>query len=238
MFIKLVVKLLSIFDFFQKKKIINFYKNQKLTHIDNFFDVGSHYGETILLFIKYFKINNIYSFEASPINFKILNEKTKDIKKTKINLFNIALGKKKTQLVFNQSFESQSSTFLNLNFNSKYLLRKKKYLFLKENEYFHSKHLVKVIDLKSFISNYNIKKIEILKIDTEGFDFEVIQGLQNEINKVKYIYFEHHFHDMFIKKYKFSKINDFLVKNNFKKVFKIKMMFRKTFEYIYCNEKL
>ena len=236
MFIKLIVKLLSIFDFFQKKKIINFFINKKLTNIDNFFDVGSHYGETILLFIKYFEINNIYSFEASPINFKILNKKTKDIKKTKINIFNIALGKKKAQLVFNQSFESQSSTFLNLNFNSKYLVRKKKFLFLKENEYFHSKHFVKVIDLKSFISDYNIKKIEILKIDTEGFDFEVIQGLQSEIKKVKYIYFEHHFHDMFIKKYKFSEINNFLVKNNFKKVFKIKMMFRKTFEYIYCNE--
>ena len=238
MFIKLIIKLLSIFDFFQKKKIINFFINQKLTYLDNFFDVGSHYGETILLFIKYFKINNIYSFEASPINFKILNEKTKDIKKTKINLFNIALGKKNTQLVFNQSFESQSSTFLNVNLKSKYLARKKKFLFLKEDEYFHSKHFVKVIDLKSFISNYNIKKIEILKIDTEGFDFEVIQGLQNDIYKVKYIYFEHHFHDMFVKKYKFSEINHFLVKNNFKKVFKIKMMFRKTFEYIYCNEKI
>jgi FkbM family methyltransferase len=236
MFIKLIIKLLSIFDFFQKKKIINFFINKKLTNIDNFFDVGSHYGETILLFIKYFKINNIYSFEASPINFKILNKKTKGIKKTKINIFNIALGKKNEQLMFNQSFESQSSTFLNLNFNSKYLVRKKKFLFLKQNEYFQSKHFVNVINLKSFISNYNIKNIEILKIDTEGFDFEVIQGLQNEINKVKYIYFEHHFHDMFIKKYKFSEINNFLVKNNFKKVFKIKMMFRKTFEYIYCNE--
>ena len=95
MFIKLIVKLLSIFDFFQKKKIINFFINKKLTNIDNFFDVGSHYGETILLFIKYFEINNIYSFEASPINFKILNKKTKDIKKTKINIFNIALVKKK-----------------------------------------------------------------------------------------------------------------------------------------------
>ena len=95
MFIKLIIKLLSIFDFFQKKKIINFFINQKLTYLDNFFDVGSHYGETILLFNKYFKINNIYSFEASPINFKILNEKTKNIKMTKINIFNFALGKKK-----------------------------------------------------------------------------------------------------------------------------------------------
>ena len=238
MFIKLIVKLLSIFDFFQKKKIINFFKNQKITNIRNFFDVGSHHGETILLFNKYFNINNIYSFEASPINFRILRQNIKNIETSNIHIFNLALGKKKTQLIFNQSFESQSSTFLKLNLKSKYLDRKKKFLFLKKDKYFQSKHFTEVITLKSFLKEYNINEIDILKIDTEGFDFEVIQGLQNEIYKVKYIYFEHHFHDMFVKKSKFSKINNYLIKNNFKKVFKVKMMFRKTFEYIYYNEKI
>jgi FkbM family methyltransferase len=97
-----------------------------------------------LLFNRYFKINNIYSFEASPINFKILNEKTKNIKMTKINIFNLALGKKNTQLMFNQSVESQSSTFLNVNLKSKYLARKKKFLFLKEDEYFTANILYKL----------------------------------------------------------------------------------------------
>ena len=40
------------------------------------------------------------------------------------------------------------------------------------------------------------------------------------------------------KDYKFNDIHKYLVKNNFNKVFKIKMMFRKTFEYIYCNKYL
>ena len=38
---------------------------------------------------------------------------------------------------------------------------------------------------------------------------------------------------MLDKGYKFSDINKLLLKNNFKKIFKIKMKFRKTFEYIY-----
>jgi hypothetical protein len=65
----------------------------------------------------------------------------------------------------------------------------------------------------------------------------VIKGLGADISKVRYIYFEHHFHDMFKKEHKFSEINSYLVRNNFVKVFKIKMMFRKTFEYIYYNKK-
>jgi FkbM family methyltransferase len=238
MFIKLIIKLLSIFDFFQKKKIINFFKNQKLSYIDNFFDIGSHYGETILIFKKYFKINNIYSFEASPVNFRILCKKINNVKQNNINLFNLAVGRKKTELNFNQSFESQSSTFLSINFKSKYLDRKRKFLFLKNDQYFQNNYFVKMINLKSFIKERSIKKIDILKIDTEGYDFEVILGLGEEINKVKYIYFEHHFHDMFIKKYKFREINQFLVNNNFKKIYKIKMSFRKTFEYIYYNRSI
>ena len=47
---------------------------------------------------------------------------------------------------------------------------------------------------------------------------------------------EHHFDDMISKEYKFSHINNLLIQNNFKQIFKIKMPFRKTFEYIYLNK--
>ena len=87
----------------------------------------------------------------------------------------------------------------------------------------------------------NVEKIEfidLVKIDTEGYDFHVIKGLGELITKVKFIYFEHHFHDMLVKNYKFSDIDRFLKSKNFKKVFKTKMFFRKTFEYIYKNNSI
>ena len=74
-----------------------------------------------------------------------------------------------------------------------------------------------------------------MKIDTEGYELDVLQGLGTKIYNVKYIMFEHHYHDMLVKTYKFSDINELLIKNNFKKIFKAKMPFRKTFEYIYEN---
>jgi len=75
-----------------------------------------------------------------------------------------------------------------------------------------------------------------LKIDTEGFEFDVIKGTKEKIASIKYIYFEHHFDLMIIKDYKFSEIHDYLTKYNFKKMIKIKMPLRKTFEYIYENQ--
>ncbi len=237
MYIKLIVKLLSLFDFFYKKKIINFLKREKLRNLEIFFDVGGHYGETIVLFNKHFKINNIFCFEASPINYLVLKKKIKKLNNSKIKLYNFALGDKQGETEFNQAFETQSSTLLKINNDSKYLDRKRKILSLKGDRYFEKTFKINMIKLKSFIRENSITKIDFLKIDTEGYDFNVIKGLEDDISKVKYIYFEHHFHDMFKKEHKFSDINNYLKKNNFEKIFKIKMMFRKTFEYIYCNKK-
>ena len=52
-------------------------------------------------------------------------------------------------------------------------------------------------------------------------------------NKIKYIYFEHHYDNMIEKNYKFSDIHDLLTSKGFNKSFKIRMPFRKSFDYIY-----
>ena len=80
-----------------------------------------------------------------------------------------------------------------------------------------------------------IDKIDFVKIDTEGFEYNILLGLEDYISKVNYILLEHHFDDMIIKNYKLSDLHNLLSNNNFKKIFKIKMPFRKSFDYIYKN---
>ena len=48
--------------------------------------------------------------------------------------------------------------------------------------------------------------------------------------------FEHHYDNMIIKNYKFRDINQLLKQNNFYQIYKYKMPFRKTFEYIYVQK--
>ena len=50
--------------------------------------------------------------------------------------------------------------------------------------------------------------------------------------------FEHHYDNMIVKNYTFRDINNFLKMNNFNQIYKSKMPFRKTFEYIYKREEL
>jgi len=89
--------------------------------------------------------------------------------------------------------------------------------------------------LDNILKNEKIKLVDILKIDTEGYDFHVIKSMGDLLKNVKFIYFEHHFHNMLKKGYNFKDVNSFLKSKNFRKVFKTKMFFRKTFEYIYKN---
>ena len=72
-----------------------------------------------------------------------------------------------------------------------------------------------------------------MKIDTEGYEYEILLGLKDKIRNEKLILFEHHYDDIINKGYTFSKIHDLLNKNNFERIYKAKMPFRKTFEYIY-----
>ena len=87
----------------------------------------------------------------------------------------------------------------------------------------------------NLIKKLKIKKIDIIKIDTEGYEFNVIKGFGKDLTMVRIILFEHHYDLMIKKKYKFSNINNYLIKQGFKLKYKFKMPFRKTFEYIYSK---
>ena len=89
--------------------------------------------------------------------------------------------------------------------------------------------------MSTYIKENEITNIDILKIDTEGFELNVVKSLENFSHIVHNIYFEHHYDDMIIKNYTYSDINQTLINFGFKKIYKSKMVFRKSFEYIYRN---
>ena len=232
----LVIFFLNIFDFFYRLNLINFLKKNNIQKFNTIFDIGAHKGESINFFNKYFKVNKIYSFEPSPINFQYLQKYIKRKKfKSLVILENIGLGIRSEKKILNQAIESSSSTFNKINYDSKYFKKKKNLLNFFSNKEYTSKIEVNIISLKNYIINNKIEKIDLLKIDTEGFEFDVLSGLEEEIKKVKFVFFEHHYDDMYKKNYKYSNVSRLLKKNNFKILHKNKMPFRKTFEYLWSN---
>ena len=233
-FFKIIIHLI---DLNHKNKIVFFLKSKLKNKLINVIDVGAHKGETIQMFSKNFNLNSIICYEASKKNFEYLSNLKKKKYNFNLEIYNIGLGSEEKVLDFFQTSESSSSTFCKINFQSNYYKRKKKILdlFKKEN-YIVNKEKIKLNTLNNQFKNFSFNFVDILKIDTEGFEFDVIKGASNHLKKIKFIYFEHHFDSMIIKNYKFSEIHEYLKNNNFKKILKIKMPLRKTFEYIYENK--
>ena len=184
---KIVLIVIDLFDFFHQKKIISFLKKQNFKEFNLVLDVGAHKGETINLFLKNFKVRQIISFEASPKNFEFLISKLNHFKKKYINtniiMENIALGDEKKVLSFKQFNESSSSTIAEIDENSSYY--KKKYKIL---NFFGKDKNYKTIEIQTnklcdYIDENNLNFIDFLKIDTEGFEFKILKGLENKINR-------------------------------------------------------
>ena len=228
---------LNWFDFFQQKKIISFFKKSFDSELI-FIDVGAHFGETVELFNKNLNIKKFHCFEPSKENFNVLKKKlSKKNFFDKVIINNYGLGDNSEQLYLNYTKETSSSTINDLNLNSKYLEKKLNILNIKDSKDYFLKEKINIKTLDDYFVKNNLSEIHILKIDTEGYEFKVLKGFKKNIDKTKYIYFEHHYDDMIKKNYTFLEINSFLKSFGFEKMFKIKMPFRKSFEYIYKNSK-
>jgi len=232
--------LFKIIDFFYQKKKYAFLKKKILKDINIFIDVGAHHGDTINEFLEIFTIKKIYAFEPSKENFTKLKIKVAEIEKSKsvkIEISPFGLGEKNYILPLNEIADGVSNTFNNLNVNSKYF-RKKKFIttLFGIKKFIKNKVPTRIIRLKEFMEQEKIDKIDFMKIDTEGFEYNILLGLEENIKKVEFILFEHHYDNMIIKNYNFSDIHKLLSNNGFQKIFKTKMPLRKSFDYIYENK--
>ena len=239
LFFKIFNVLINVIDYSNKKKILNFFKKRLKNKPLNIIDIGAHKGETIDFFLNNLLINKILAFEPNEELYNQLRKNNKYLNKN-ISIYNLGVGQKYEIKYLNIMSDSASSTFQKINQNTYYFKKKKRIIsFFDQNKKFIKKtQKVTIINLSKIILDNKIKEIDILKIDTEGFEYNVLKGIENfDFTKIKYIYIEHHFDLMINKGYKLSDINMLLNKNNFYKKYKLKMKFRKSFEYIYENEK-
>ena len=181
---KLIILLLSFFDFFHQRKIIKFLSKKNLTKIDILFDVGAHKGESINLFLSNMNVKKIISFEPSPTNFlRLKNIKEHYIKKfdkTEILIENIGLGNENKEINFKQFEESSSSTMKEIDEESSYFKKKFNLLNYFSKEKIYKILKVKITTLEDYMNLNKINKISFLKIDTEGYEYEILKGLKKK----------------------------------------------------------
>ena len=94
---------------------------------------------------------------------------------------------------------------------------------------------VKSLKLSDFIKTKNIMSLDLIKIDTEGHELSVLEGLEGKIKLVKIILIEFHTNKIYIN-YDNKKIHRYLTTNNFILQKKIKFPFTEWEDRIYFNK--
>jgi FkbM family methyltransferase len=204
---------MGIYPFYDMSKFVKVQKPM-------LFDVGANLGQTVKDFKEVFRNSTIHAFEPSPETFKILKEKSSKFKD--INLWNFGIGSKCENLIFNEYKLSNTSSFLKIrNIDAKNIKRRT---------------LIETTTIDKFCEEKKIEKIDILKIDTEGFELEVMKGAKKLManGKIGLLFLEARFIDSHDDMPSFSALWDFVISNGFELVSIYPVVHRKNMA-VYTN---
>jgi FkbM family methyltransferase len=219
-----------------EKKLEKYYKRIFGSNINLVIDVGSNKGQTIDFFLKINPDCKIYGFEPNPALFEYLTKKYRHL--NHVQLFNIGVSSKNGELIFNENVLNLTSTFENLNMDSKFLKKKARILGVAVERIIKRSYPVQTITLSEFIRNNITDDIDILKIDTEGHEYACLTGLF--IDKpgipIKYLQLEFHNDDIYQTTGSSEKIATLLKQNNYELVQKIKHQIGDVDELIYQHK--
>jgi FkbM family methyltransferase len=232
MFKKLVKKTINKLGFDLKRYNLHNKKNElddkknefddllkdKISNNPIIFDVGGNKGQSIEKYLKIFDKPIIHSFEPVKTEFDYMSNKFKN--KKNIFLNNFALGNKTEEKEFNITAKTGNSSFNKINLGTDWLKRRSRQYNTSEEGYVTSVQKVNVIKLDDYCKDKNISVIDLLKIDTQGYEDKVLEGSLNLIiqNKIKVIVTEIMFDNVYDKYFSFSDIEKFIIPYNFRMV--------------------
>ncbi|TMM57542.1 FkbM family methyltransferase [Maribacter algarum] len=130
-----------------------------------FFDVGANVGEYVDHIQKFFPNAEISCFEPISTTFEILKS---HVQNQNVNCYQIGLGSENTEMEI--SIDQNSRSDMNSLVN---VVRSDNPDLVSET--------IQIRTLDDFCSEHSVTSIDYLKIDTEGFDLEVLKGARNFI---------------------------------------------------------
>ena len=143
------------------------------------FDVGANDGQSIERFKKIFSRFKIYSFEPDEDAFQRLKKNYHN--KENIEIYDFAISNRDGNQKFYSYAHDKISSLMQLDAKSK--LYKSRKIGKKSGDDFEKIKNVKIVKLDSFVKDKNISRINILKIDVQGYEPEVIEGAKYLIEK-------------------------------------------------------
>ena len=186
-------------DLKRRMKIISHFK------IDTLFDIGANTGQYGRKMRELGYRGRIVSFEPVASSFEALKKTSTSDNNWTVNKY--ALGKENSKSIINISENSYSSSILNLLPTHLESAPQSKYVTQEEIE-------IKKID-SIFASFYNNEDKVMLKIDTQGFEKNVLEGASMSLSNIKIIQLEMSIIPLYENEMLFNKMIDYLSHKEF-----------------------
>ena len=147
------------------------------------FDVGANTGQSVRSITTLLGSCEVHSFEPGPVAFRQFETATREI--PNLHRVNAAVGSVSGRQVFLENTYSDMSSFL----------RPAKAAWGNVI----SKTLVDVITIDEYTERHNVERIDLLKIDTQGYELEVLKGATRAMlaARIRLIYLEVIFSEMY-----------------------------------------
>ena len=135
------------------------------------FDIGANIGYYTLLESKIVgEQGKVVAIEPSPVNFKLLQKNIQDENVTNVELYQIAGGDHDGMIKF----------FLDPHSNLSRIIKNEEKV--PENGQIVE---VPIKKLDSFLETLQIKTLDFIRMDVEGYEFNILEGMKNSIKKFK-----------------------------------------------------
>ncbi len=225
----IIEKLMSFLDKnYHQKRISNFLQDKSIKTI---IDVGAHKGEFINCSLQINSVEKVIAFEPQKEIFLLLKEKF--INNNKINLNNIALDINEGKKIIKINKLSSTSTLNEIDNDSLYF--KFKSFLLYEKDSIISEYEINTTSFDNFFYGKKFDKNTLLKIDTEGYEFNVLKGSEQKIVEIKYVLIENQFSKMY-KNVDFKNCHKFLLEKKFRLLKKFKFPTLHYEDRLYIND--
>ena len=181
------------------EKAISLAKIFNLSSINLIIDIGAANGTVSLMFASAFPTTTIYSYEPIIENFNDLKINTHSC--TQIKIFNKALGNSHEERPIHLTSRITSSSLLNIEKNI-------------ENAFF-SENLKNVGEQKIIINKLDDEiphdiRVNIIKIDVQGYELEVLKGAKETLNRTSLVLIEMQNHNLYNDAPKYYVIDEYL----------------------------
>lgn len=126
------------------------------------FDIGANIGQSALAYSREFPEAEIYSFEPVRATYEALTEATKKL--PRVHPFQLGIGPEAGELLIHVGSDSKVSS-------------------IKSKRPGDHEETVAVETIAGFVAKRGLERIDFLKVDTEGFDLEVLKGASSVLRQ-------------------------------------------------------